>query len=108
MLDTQYRMHPAISAFPNKAFYDSKLKDGTVDDNGAARAGLEPPQSDSTKSDVTGLCRAVTFLHHTGQEVIRAKSIVNEREAKIVYDVVVDLLSKNPVSRMSGGFGGRN
>lgn len=28
MLDTQYRMHPAISEFPRKKFYDGLLKDG--------------------------------------------------------------------------------
>lgn len=28
LLDTQYRMHPDISLFPSKAFYDSRLKDG--------------------------------------------------------------------------------
>lgn len=29
LLDTQYRMHPSISAFPRKHFYGSLLKDGT-------------------------------------------------------------------------------
>ncbi|OAG34149.1 hypothetical protein AYO21_11707 [Fonsecaea monophora] len=28
LLDTQYRMHPEISLFPSKSFYDSLLKDG--------------------------------------------------------------------------------
>ena len=28
LLDTQYRMHPEISQFPSKAFYDGKLLDG--------------------------------------------------------------------------------
>ena len=28
LLDTQYRMHPDISAFPSEAFYDGKLVDG--------------------------------------------------------------------------------
>jgi len=28
MLDTQYRMHPAISEFPRKIFYEGMLKDG--------------------------------------------------------------------------------
>lgn len=28
LLDTQYRMHPEISAFPRTAFYDGKLQDG--------------------------------------------------------------------------------
>ncbi|SMQ50457.1 unnamed protein product [Zymoseptoria tritici ST99CH_3D7] len=29
LLDTQYRMHPDISAFPSATFYDHKLKDGS-------------------------------------------------------------------------------
>jgi hypothetical protein len=28
LLDTQYRMHPAISAFPSAFFYGGQLKDG--------------------------------------------------------------------------------
>ena len=28
LLDTQYRMHPEISSFPSRAFYDSRLVDG--------------------------------------------------------------------------------
>ncbi|KAF2722195.1 hypothetical protein K431DRAFT_302802 [Polychaeton citri CBS 116435] len=28
LLDTQYRMHPHISLFPSRTFYDGKLKDG--------------------------------------------------------------------------------
>lgn len=28
LLDTQYRMHPEISRFPSKTFYESRLKDG--------------------------------------------------------------------------------
>lgn len=28
LLDTQYRMHPEISAFPSKEFYESQLQDG--------------------------------------------------------------------------------
>ena len=30
MMNIQYRMHPAISAFPSKEFYDGKLTDAPV------------------------------------------------------------------------------
>jgi hypothetical protein len=30
MLNTQYRMHPAISTFPSARFYDGSLLDGPV------------------------------------------------------------------------------
>lgn len=33
MLDTQYRMHPAISSFPKKRFYNDLLKDGISADD---------------------------------------------------------------------------
>lgn len=55
LLDTQYRMAPAISAFPSKAFYNSQLKDG---DNVTAASYLSaattetplPGQSQSLQS----------------------------------------------------------
>ena len=38
LLDTQYRMHPAIAEFPNLLFYDGKLKSGiTAADRPAPR-----------------------------------------------------------------------
>lgn len=99
MLDTQYRMHPDISAFPNKAFYDSRLKDGTRNEDGIIKAGLDPPVSHYTKIEETGKYRTVTFLHHLGLENARAKSTVNEGETRIIYDVIIDLLLLNPVRR---------
>lgn len=97
MLDTQYRMHPDISAFPNKAFYDSRLKDGTVDGKGIVETALNPPKSVFTEISETGTNRTVTFIHHWGLENARAMSVENESEAKIVHEVVVDLLSQNGV-----------
>ncbi len=40
MLTTQYRMHPSISDFPNKRFYDGKLEDGVDKSDRAAPAGM--------------------------------------------------------------------
>jgi len=41
MLDTQYRMHPAISEFPRNKFYDGLLKDGITAEN-RQREGIPP------------------------------------------------------------------
>ena len=40
LLDTQYRMHPAISAFPNETFYEGRLIDGIEAAERPAPAGL--------------------------------------------------------------------
>lgn len=43
MLDTQYRMHPAISEFPRVKFYDELLKDGiTAEDRAMANIPANP------------------------------------------------------------------
>jgi hypothetical protein len=36
MLDTQFRMHPALAAFPAAHFYEGRLRSGTM-------ASLRPP-----------------------------------------------------------------
>lgn len=33
MLDTQYRMHPDINEFPNKIFYQNRIKSATHSTN---------------------------------------------------------------------------
>jgi senataxin len=30
LLNTQYRMHPSISLFPNKEFYDRRIQDSSI------------------------------------------------------------------------------
>ncbi|KAG8962067.1 hypothetical protein FRC05_005536 [Tulasnella sp. 425] len=106
MLDQQYRMHPDISAFPSKEFYDGTLRDGVVDSAGQVDKRLGPPRSKhlqavaSENSDtVTGNIPSMVFLHHAGGESRRDKSRSNETEAKIVCDLIEDLLSKNPTLR---------
>ena len=42
LLDTQYRMHPALSRFPSSAFYGSRLRDGESVVEAAGRAGAVP------------------------------------------------------------------
>ncbi|KAK4047450.1 hypothetical protein OIO90_006196 [Microbotryomycetes sp. JL221] len=72
LLNTQYRMHPNISAFPSAAFYDSRLQDGPDMDKITAQPwhanNLFPPY---------------VFYHVSdGKEVVgRHHSLSNPREA---------------------------
>lgn len=95
MLDTQYRMHPSISLFPNQSFYNSALQDGTLHPEfpGQAKSGFEPPVSDFLLPG-----KNVTFLDHDHPESPQSKSLANYGDANLVTDLVVDLLHKNPVS----------
>ena len=92
MLDTQYRMHPAISAFPSAKFYNGDLKDGTIDASGAPLPGFEVPVS----SYLADPSQAMTFVDHDHPESPEMKSIANHGDAEIIADIVVDLLHKNP------------
>ncbi|KAJ7147397.1 P-loop containing nucleoside triphosphate hydrolase protein [Mycena filopes] len=90
MLDIQYRMHPGISFFPSREFYNFSLHDGTVD-----AEGLALPRFDAAH-DEKGNRPAVIFLDHAGGESLKDKSRVNQNEAQIVVGVVEDLLLNNP------------
>ena len=94
LLQQQYRMHPDISRFPNKTIYASLLVD--MPQNGTEqswRSSFDPPI-------VTGRePRTVTFISHDSPETRLPQTMVNEEEAKIVIDVVLDLLRLNPTLR---------
>ncbi len=104
MLDIQYRMHPAISHFPSWEFYNNSIQDGTKDQEGKVRSGLEPPLStthllrDGTTGEVQRPRPSVIFLDHFGYESMSGRSRVNHHEAQIVVSLVEDLLLHNPVS----------
>ncbi|GLB44126.1 putative P-loop containing nucleoside triphosphate hydrolase protein [Lyophyllum shimeji] len=97
MLDTQYRMHPAISRFPSSEFYNHALQDGTVDDDGNIHSRLTPPASQHLREDVaTGNRPSVIFIDHAGAESLKERSRVNLNEAHLVASIVEDLLLNNP------------
>lgn len=97
MLDTQYRMHPDISAFPSKTFYNSDLKDGTSLPDGTVKPGFDVPQSRYLE-DSQGNPASMVFIDHNHPESPQSRSIANHGDAEIISDIVVDLLLSNPVS----------
>ncbi|KAK0476056.1 P-loop containing nucleoside triphosphate hydrolase protein [Armillaria novae-zelandiae] len=74
MLDIQYRMHPAISAFPSLEFYGTSLLDGTVDSGGNILSRLAPPNSQHLTKDGNGNRPSVVFLDHAGAESSKDRS----------------------------------
>ncbi|KAL7421984.1 hypothetical protein Q5752_003756 [Cryptotrichosporon argae] len=95
MLDTQYRMHPTISAFSSAAFYNSDLKDGTVVD-GRVRPGLDAPDTSFLALADDGAPLNVTLIDHDHAETAVHRSVANPYEARRVCDIVFDLLYRNP------------
>lgn len=99
MLNTQYRMHPSISAFPSKEFYDTALKNGTVSSEGIVGATFSPPKSrhlSRRQSKVTGQVPSVLFIHHDHWEIAKDRSRANIRELHIAIAILEDLLLSNP------------
>ncbi|GMK53615.1 hypothetical protein CspeluHIS016_0102010 [Cutaneotrichosporon spelunceum] len=101
MLDTQYRMHPSISAFSAGAFYDGALRDGTRLSDGCVRPGLEPPATAFLLPNERGETMNMTFLNHDFPESPQNRSIANHHEAGRICDIVADLLHNNPTLRGS-------
>lgn len=89
MLDSQHRMHPSLSAFVSKNFYNSELRDG---DKVAAVKSF----SSSYRSSVSDPAHAfLVFVDHCFPESSWQKSIENHGEALICGRVIADLLARN-------------
>ena len=98
MLDTQYRMHPDISAFSNREFYDSKLLNGTVE-VGEIHASFAPPHcSYLAMQDDASQSSAITFIDHNLKVAVKLSGRVNWADVYIICRLVEDLLLKNPVN----------
>ncbi|KXZ45061.1 hypothetical protein GPECTOR_59g670 [Gonium pectorale] len=87
LLDTQYRMHPDIAAFPARQFYAGRLR------NGDHTSGIALPQP---------LTRRVTFVdvpddgqHGGGAERCKGQSYENRGQADEAVRLVHQLLSCN-------------
>ena len=70
-LDTQYRMHPAIAAFPSAEFYDGRLKTKFDDDK-------------SVEFDWPDPGRPLAFLNVEGKERRSGSSYCNQEEVEAV------------------------
>lgn len=98
LLDTQYRMRPAISAFPNLSFYHSELQDAL-----SVRSRPPPPRSrffalseSPTATDARAAPVPVAFVSHPGAETTSRQSILNRTEVDLIVEIVGDLLDRNP------------
>jgi hypothetical protein len=80
LLNVQYRMHPSISLFPNKTFYDGKIIDGpNVNDN----------HNSYLDDDIYG---TYSFIHiEDGKEDQCGQSSENRVEAAVAANILCRL-----------------
>ncbi|GLC34648.1 hypothetical protein PLESTM_000221100 [Pleodorina starrii] len=90
MLDTQYRMHPDIAAFPAGRFYGGRLR------NGANTPGIPLPGP---------LTQRVTFVHVDSWERATGHTFANVGQADEAVRLVGELLRLNRGSLQAGDIG---
>jgi len=83
MLDTQYRMHPAIAMFPSDLFYGGKLLNGVSAPERRPLAGFPWPREEFP----------VAFMPVQGSEMDDGVSKMNEAEAIAACEVVAMLMN---------------
>jgi len=88
LLDVQYRMHPAIAAFPSHTFYEGKLQTGISSASRPAVRGIPWP------NEAAPLC----FVPAGGREVKEGVSYSNQAEAQEVGRIVKLLLDAGEVT----------
>ncbi|KAI8983501.1 hypothetical protein BDB01DRAFT_791018 [Pilobolus umbonatus] len=96
LLSIQYRMHPEISSFPSKLFYQSRLLDGPNMDQISSAVW-------HTKPEFPPYC---FYNVSDGQEMVgRGKSIYNAAEADAAVTLVDLLVSKFPTIKFASKVG---
>jgi senataxin len=92
LLDTQYRMHPEISAFPSQVFYESRLLDG----DGMAKLREKPWHADP-------MLGPYRFFDVQGQQSSSGSSLTNMKE----IDAAMRLFNKLIAACGSYDFSGK-
>jgi hypothetical protein len=91
MLDEQFRMHPRISEFPNKAFYQGQIRDGlTADEREGPDLECFPVKDEANKTI------PLAFYDVTTDEEQEGKSFRNWGEVETVKQVA-NLLKANGI-----------
>lgn len=87
LLDVQYRMHPEISKFPSKEFYQSKLKDGP----NMAEVNTRPWHEIVDYGPYR-------FFNLKGHQIRneRTQSLFNKVECNVILEMVEDLYKRYP------------
>ncbi|KAF5466228.1 hypothetical protein F2P56_016175 [Juglans regia] len=95
LLNVQHRMHPSISQFPNREFYDSKILDGdNVKGKSHERRFLQGKMYGS-----------YSFINvaHGKEEFDNSQSQKNMVEAAVVYEIVSRLVKVNKKNKVNVG-----
>ena len=100
LLETQYRMHPSIAAFPSAAFYDSRLRDGVAAADRALATATSFPWPSSASPVAYVPCDDSSSAEQSSND-----SFINFKEAAVVI-AAVEKLRRPQVSNTLGGFGG--
>lgn len=96
LLDIQYRMHPSISVFPSKSFYDGKLKDGE---------NMESKNSRPWHSMAPLLPYEFFNIVSSHSQNDFSKSLFNTAEATVALELVENLMNIIPQAEFSGKIG---
>jgi len=86
MLDTQYRMHPALIDFPSKVFYDGLLKSGVTS------------EQRPTPTEIKFVNPNIPLMFvdvDQGYETIRGSNISNKQEIELVCQTIQTLLPRH-------------
>ncbi|KAB1211384.1 putative ATP-dependent helicase C29A10.10c [Morella rubra] len=86
LLDVQYRMHPSISLFPNRVFYDQQILDGpNVKERGYEQRFLQ--------GNIYGSYSFINIAHGKEESGV-GRSLKNMVEAAAVTEIVANLFKR--------------